>query len=130
MNGPICTVNAARVEKRNAAGKIASALATRKKRERKKRDSSGRGEQKRTTYRVLCRTRSMVALRKAKKTGNGLHKNTDYEMQNKHTLVRSPCFAYAPGNRYDRLHRGPVRFDSILFVLWRSTIPLGSFAIC
>ena len=106
VNGSICMVN--------AAGKIASALATRKKGGARKRERERERERERkrersatlagvarrkkgTTHRVLCRTRPMAARRKAKKRSDGLHKNTGYEMQNQHTLVRGPCFAYASG---------------------------------
>lgn len=68
MNGSICMVNAvARMEEKNAGGKIASTLATRKKGGEKSAIPAGVASKKRTTHRVLCRTRPMVERRKAKK---------------------------------------------------------------
>lgn len=75
------------------------------KRGRKKRDSGGRGGQKKKKERhtVYCVERGRWwSGERRKKRGDGLHKNTGYEMQNQHTLMRG-CVSRTSGWKIDTI---------------------------
>lgn len=88
---------------KNAGGKIASTLATRKKGGEKSAIPAGVASEKKERHTVYCVERGRWwSGERRKKRGDGLHKNTGYEMQNQHTLMRG-CVSRTSGWKIDTI---------------------------
>lgn len=126
MNGSICMVNAAvRAEEKTRAEKSHRRWRRGKKGAKKARfRRAWRAKKKKERHTVYCVERGRWwSGERRKKRGDGLHKNTGYEMQNQHTLMRG-CVSRTSGWKIDTIgHEDDLtRFDSSSFASC-STLP-------
>lgn len=104
MNGSICMVNAvARAEEKTRAEKSHRRWRRGKKGAKKARFRRAWRAKKKERHTVYCVERGRWwSGERRKKRGDGLHKNTGYEMQNQHTLMRG-CVSRTSGWKIDTI---------------------------